>query len=184
MRLSTSYVLFLCHYIYKMSDDTSKMQSQQPDFRRKKNGWFIATFLPHDNMSMRQHMFQVPADESMWDAIIEPMLMYPKPYGLDGIMTSDETVSSKDFLATYRIFRVESTHSTCWRHAEINNQELHSGPAQDILITHIDANVGLKNELLLQYQVSSVQRTDPNDSVLHIHDKGVDMLLSQLAAQI
>ena len=59
-----------------------------------------------------------------------------------------------------------------------------SGPAQDILIAHIDTNVGLENELLLQYQVSSVRKTGPNDSVLHIQDKGVDMLLSQLAAQI
>ena len=112
------------------------------------------------------------------------MLTNPRQYGLEGIMTSDDSVSSKDFLATYRIFRVESTHSTCWRHAEINDQELMSGPAQDILIAHIDANVGLEHELLLQYQVSSVQRQGPNDSVLDIQDKGVDMLLSQLAAQI
>ena len=160
------------------------MQSQQPDFRRKNNGWFIATFLPNVNTSMRQHMFQVRNGESIWEAIIEPMLMHPTQYGLDGIMTSDETVSHQDFSATYRIFRVESTYSTCWRHAEINNRKLMSIPAQDILIAHIDTNVGLENELLLQYQVSSVQSTGPNDSVLDIQDKGVDMLLSQLATQM
>ena len=160
------------------------MQSNQSDSRRKHNRWFIATFLPHSKTSMRQHMFQVPKGQSIFNAMIEPMLMYPKQYGLDAIMTQDHTVSSQDFFATYRIFRLESTHSTCWRHAEINNQELMSGPAQDILIAHIDTNVGLENELLLQYQVSSVQRTAPNDSVSDIQDKGVDMLLSQLAAQI
>jgi hypothetical protein len=129
-------------------------------------------------------MFQVPNGQSIFNAMIEPMLTYPKQYGLDAIMTQDHTVSPQHFFANYRIFRLESTHSTCWRHAEINNQELMSGPAQDILIAHIDTNVGLENELLLQYQVSSVQRTGPNDSVSHIQDTGVDMLLSQLAAQI
>ena len=110
--------------------------------------------------------------------------MYPKQYGLDAIMTQDHTASPQDFFDTYRIFRLESTHSTCWRHAEINDQELMYGPAQDILIAHIDTNVGLENELLLQYQVSPVQSPPPNDPALHIQDQGVDMLLSQLAAQI
>ena len=160
------------------------MQSNQPDSRRKHNGWFIATFLPHSKTSMRQHMFQVPKDQSIFNAMIEPMLMYPNQYGLDAIMLPDHTVPSQIFFATYRIFRLESTHSTCWRHAEINNQELISGPAQDILIAHIDTNLGLENELLLQYQVSPVQRTGPNDSVSDIQDQGVHMLLSQLAAQI
>ena len=163
---------------------SSNMQSNQPDSRRKYNGWFIATFLPHSKTSMRQHMFQVRKGESIFNAMIEPMLTYHKQYGLDAITTQDHTVSPQDFFATYRIFRLESTHSTCWRHAEINNQELVSGPAQDILIAHIDTNVGLENELLLQYQVSPVQSTPPNDSVSHIQDTGVDMLLSQLAAQI
>jgi hypothetical protein len=129
-------------------------------------------------------MFQVPKGEKIFNAMIEPMLMYPKQYGLDTLITQNHTVPPQLFFATYRIFRLESTHSTCWRHAEINNQELISEPAQDILIAHIDTNLGLENELLLQYQVSSVQSTPPNDPVLHIQDQGVDMLLSQLAAQI
>ncbi len=134
---------------------------------------------------MRQHMFQVREGESMFEAIIQRFLMYPMDYGLDALMTkTDPTLDDKVFFAAYRIFRVESTHSTCWRHAEITDQELMSEPPQDILIAHIDTDVGLQNELLLHYQVSAVQRQGPNASVFGTHDQGVHALLSKLAAQL
>ena len=65
--LITSHTSFTSRDIYKMSDNTNKMQSNQPDSRRKHNGWFIATFLPHSNTSMRQHMFQVRKGEKYVD---------------------------------------------------------------------------------------------------------------------
>ena len=71
-------------------------------------------------------------------------------------MTNGEIVTEKDFFANYRIFRVESTYASCYQHAEITKQDLLIAPIQDILIVHIDEAAGPENELLLQYQVRSV----------------------------
>jgi hypothetical protein len=89
--------------------------------------------------------------------MIEIMLMYPLQYDLDALVQQDnaETVTEKDFFANYRIFRVVSTNSTCYRHAEIPRHECGASSMQDILIAHIDEPVGGENELLMQYQVSA-----------------------------
>ena len=133
------------------------MERVQPDFKRKRNGWFIATFLPHLQQPMRQHMFQMNQYHTgLYETIIEEMMMRPLNYGLESIMTTEEIVTYNDFFANYRIFRVESTYASCYQHAEITKQDLETAPVQDILIAHVDELPGAKNELLLQYQVRSV----------------------------
>ena len=131
--------------------------------------------------------------EIVYETIIEQMLMYPLDYGLEWLMTKEEVVTLEDFFANYRIFRVESTHSSCYQHAKITPH----APIQDILIARIDDSVGPENELLLQYQVSSldVQRQGSSGSGFdqqtcmsqmptprnRTGGKGVDRLLSKLA---
>ena len=140
-------------------------------------------------------MFQIYQNkkEIVYETIIEQMLMYPLDYGLEWLMTKEEVVTLEDFFANYRIFRVESTHSSCYQHAKITPH----APIQDILIARIDDSVGPENELLLQYQVSSldVQRQGSSGSGFdqqtcmsqmptprnRTGGKGVDRLLSKLA---
>ena len=143
-------------------------------------------------------MFQIYQNkkEIVYETIIEQMLMYPLDYGLEWIMTKEEIVTPQDFFANYRIFRVESTHSSCYQHAQITTH----AHIQDILIAHIDESVGPENELLLQYQVSSLDVQRQGSSGSGFEDgqqvcmsqmptprnraggEGVDRLLSKLAA--
>jgi hypothetical protein len=106
---------------------------------------------------MSHHLFKyneyVPG---LFDSMIERMLMRPLEYDLDTVVhqANTETVTEEDFFTNYRIFRVTSTHSTCYRHVEIPCRECYAAPMQDILIAHIDEPVGEENnELLMQYQV-------------------------------
>jgi len=110
---------------------------------------------------MKQYLFKYNATAPrMFDSMIEIMLMYPLEYNLDALVQrvdgEPEIVTEKDFFANYRIFRVASTHSSCYRHAEIPRHECGASPMQDILIAHIDQPMGEENnELLMQYQVSA-----------------------------
>jgi len=126
---------------------------------RKRNGWFIATFLPRVDVAMKQHLFRFKEQApTLFDSMIEIMLMYPLEYGLEALIQqgNGETLTESDFFANYRIFKVASTHSACYRHAEIPRNECGTAPMQDILIAHIDEPMCEGNsELLMQYQVST-----------------------------
>ena len=107
---------------------------------------------------MSHHLFKYNEyAPGLFDSMIEIMLMYALEYNLNTLVhqANGETVTEADFFANYRIFRVASTHSACYRHAEIPRHECGAAPMQDILIAHIDEPVGVENELLMQYQVSA-----------------------------
>jgi hypothetical protein len=163
------------------------MQSVQFDGLRKRNGWFIATFLPWSRAPMRQHLFKYNEHEPhLYQSMIEVMMMYPLEYELGALMKdgNGETVTEPDFFANYRIFRVEREHSANCEHAEIPRHECLTAPMQDILIAHIDQPIGEgNNELLMQYQVRSKSMRMPSragDAVLGGSQSQLDCMSQML----
>ena len=130
----------------------------------------------------------IEPDAGLLHNIIDVMCMVPKDYGLDCVLDEGGCVATKHFFECYRIFRVENTHSSCYHYFEITSEDVVNAPTQDILIARVDEIPGAVNELLLQYQISSldVQRHASNGSEVQggTHRSAVHMLLSKLAVQI